>query len=343
MADVNNPIPNPNPPPSFRPPRRPRSIAGPIVLIAIGVLFLMATMRPGFDPWPILFHYWPVILILVGLGKIWDYYWTRDHPDSSGRVVTGVGTAWIILLILFIAAIWRGGYYYHDNWNWYDGWGRPARHSFSQRYNQHDTQSIELGSAKSVSADLNMPAGLLTLTGGASRLLDANFRYDDSDEKPVVDYSVSGDQGQLTVRQSRDEDIHFGNDGSEWDLRFGDTAPLDLKLEMGAGQSNIGLNGLNVEHLDVHMGAGELNLDLTNVKNPNLKANIEGGVGHASIRLPKDKGVRVYATGGIGSVNAPGMQRDGSAYVNDAYGKTPSTMDITVNGGVGQIDLLVQP
>ena len=137
--------------------------------------------------------------------------------------------------------------------------------------------------------------------------------------------------------------MSFGNDGTDWDLRFGGNVPLDLKLEMGAGQTNMRLDGLSVDHLEIHMGAGELNLDLTGEKNPNLKADIQGGAGHATIRLPKDKGVRVYATGGIGSINAPGMERDGSAYVNDAYGKSTSTMDITVQGGVGQIDLLEEP
>jgi hypothetical protein len=343
MADLNSPIPNPHPPPDPIPPRRTHSVVGPIILIAIGLLFLMATLRPGFDPWILVWRYWPLILIFVGLGKIWDYYWMRDHPDPAGRVITGVGIAWILLLILFIAALWRGAGTRNDNWNWYDGWGGSGRHSWENRYEQHDSQSIELGGAKSVNVDLDMPAGMLTLAGGSSRLLDANFRYDYEDERPVVDYAVSDDQGELTVSRSGDHDVHFGNDGSNWDLRFGETVPLDLKLEMGAGQSNMRLDGLRVEHLEIHMGAGELHLDLTGVKNPNLKADIQGGVGHAEIRLPKDIGVRVYASGGIGSVNAPGMQRDGSAYVNDAYGKTDSTMEITVQGGVGQIDLLVQP
>jgi N-terminal domain of toast_rack, DUF2154/Cell wall-active antibiotics response 4TMS YvqF/Domain of unknown function (DUF5668) len=345
MADANNPVPNPNPDPGPypEPPRRTRSVVGPVILIAIGVLFLMTTARPGFDPWLILFRYWPVILIFVGLGKIWDYYWTRDHPDPAGRIITGVGIAWILLLILFIAAIWRGGDRSNNNGNWYDGWGSHGRHAWTGQYDQHDSRAIELQGATSVNADLDMPAGMLTLGGGSSRLLDADFRYDDPDEKPEVDYAVSGGQGQLSVRQDRGHDIHFGNDGRDWDLRFGETVPLDLKLEMGAGQGNLRLDGLNVEHLEVHMGAGDLNLDLTSVKNPNLKADIQGGVGHATIRLPKDKGVRVYASGGIGSVNASGMQRDGSAYVNDAYGKSASTMDVTVQGGVGQIDLLVEP
>jgi hypothetical protein len=38
-----------------------------------------------------------------------------------------------------------------------------------------------------------------------------------------------------------------------------------------------------------------------------------------------------------------GMTRDGDAYVNEAYGKTAATIDLTVNGGVGEIDLIAEP
>jgi predicted membrane protein len=67
---------------------------------------------------------------------------------------------------------------------------------------------------------------------------------------------------------------------------------------------------------------------------------VEGGVGSAMIRLPRDVGVRVNASGGIGSVNADGFRRDGDSYENDAYGKTASSIDMTVHGGIGEIDLI---
>ena len=91
------------------------------------------------------------------------------------------------------------------------------------------------------------------------------------------------------------------------------------------------------------MGAGELNLDLTGARKSDLQATIEGGAGQATIRLPRDVGVHAYASGGIGSVNAPGMMREGDAYVNAAYGKAPATIELTVHGGVGEINLLTEP
>jgi len=58
--------------------------------------------------------------------------------------------------------------------------------------------------------------------------------------------------------------------------------------------------------------------------------------------LPKNVGVTVSAQGGIGSVSAHDFKRDGDDYVNDVYGKTPATIRVRVQGGVGQITLLQQ-
>jgi hypothetical protein len=59
------------------------------------------------------------------------------------------------------------------------------------------------------------------------------------------------------------------------------------------------------------------------------------------VQLPSEIGVRVNAEGGLGQINAEGLQREGDAYVNDAYGDSDVTLDVDVRGGVGQINLEV--
>jgi hypothetical protein len=57
----------------------------PIVLITVGAMFLYANWRPAFDPWPILRTYWPLILVFVGLGKMWDATRAKQNPDGTPR------------------------------------------------------------------------------------------------------------------------------------------------------------------------------------------------------------------------------------------------------------------
>jgi hypothetical protein len=196
-----------------------------------------------------------------------------------------------------------------------------------------------LQGAKSVNADIEMPAGKLLLSGGSSRLLDAEFNYRTAEGKPRAVYTVSGDRGQLDITQE-EKHIHFGGRRNDWTLRFGNAIPLDLKLELGAGQSDLNLSGMDITRLEVNIGVGQMNLDLTGDRKEDLLVDIQGGVGSARIKLPKNIGVHVDASGGIGSVNAHGMRREGDAYVNDAYGKTHPTIQVNVQGGVGEISLV---
>jgi hypothetical protein len=186
---------------------------------------------------------------------------------------------------------------------------------------ERESQSIDLENAQSVRAELRMGAGELNVTGGADALMEADFAYNVADWEPEVDYDVSGDTGELKVEQGSGEDIPLGGEPrNEWDLRFNDAVPIDLNVQMGAGETTV---------------------DLTGSYDRDIAATIEGGVGEATVQLPSEIGVRVNAEGGLGQINAEGLQREGDAYVNDAYGDSDVTLDVDVRGGVGQINLEV--
>jgi len=72
-----------------------------------------------------------------------------------------------------------------------------------------------------------------------------------------------------------------------------------------------------------------------------VDVSIEGGVGEATVLVPSEVGVRVRAEGGLDKINAEGFQRDGEAYVNDAYGDSDVSLNLDVRGGVGSISLKV--
>jgi hypothetical protein len=299
--------------------RRRRSPTGGLILIVIGLFFLLIKLHPELEPWPIIGRYWPVILIVIGLGRIWDaLLYRRDPSAPRGTHHAGIWTAFIILLILFGFALWKGR---------------------GENYTRHDSRSVEVQGAKSVSASIDLPAGSLSIGSGSSKLLDADFRYRESEGIPRVDYNVSGDHGDLSIA-AEEKRLHIGTTHAAWDLHFADAVPLDLAVQMGVGQSQLRVGKLSLTHLDVRIGAGEMQLDLTGDRKMNLSAEIQGGVGSATIYLPKDVGVKVHASGGIGAVSTHGMAKDDDDYVNSAYGKTPATITLDIQGGVGAIDLV---
>lgn len=53
---------------------------GPLLLIVLGVLFLLNNLYPG------MFRFgrmWPVILIVIGLAKVLEYFQSPRPPDGS--------------------------------------------------------------------------------------------------------------------------------------------------------------------------------------------------------------------------------------------------------------------
>jgi hypothetical protein len=306
---------------------RPRqgSISGAIFLIGLGVFLLVLKLRPDVDFWPVLWRYWPLILIFIGVGKILDSLIASRDPQHAGeRWFSGVSVALLVLIGLFVFAVYTG---------------RTEKHA-----ERTESRTVELQNAKTVDATVDMRAGTLDLSGGSSRLLDADFKYnDDGGGAPAVDYTVDNGEGSLHVSQGESHHLHFATTHDDWNLRFNNDVPMTLKINMGAGQSNLRLNGMDVTRLDLNLGAGELNADLTGKRKEDLEAYVNGGVGSAVIHLPRDIGVEVHASGGIGSISRGDLRQDGDAYVNEAYGKSKTSIRLTVKGGIGEISLREEP
>ncbi len=312
-----------------RSPRR-TSLVLPIVLVTIGAMFLYANWRPAFDPWPILRTYWPLILIFVGLGKMWDVTRARQNPDTTPRSGVSLGPTFgaLAFVLVLVVLFWHGRAFTRD------------RHYSSDL--QHQSRTVDRQGAKSVDVSLETSAGEFNISGGSSHLLDADFNYSGSYETPRVDYNVADGVGHLNISQDSGG-THFGTTHNQWNLHFSNEVPLELKVQMGAGRGQLHLRDMPVTRLEMSMGAGQADLDLTGDRKNDLVANLEGGVGQVTIRLPRKVGVVVRASGGIGAVEAHGLRHEDGEYTNEAYGKTPATIRLTVQGGVGQISLIEEP
>lgn len=60
-----------------------------LILIVLGIIFLVENFYTPFSAVRLITRYWPVIPILIGLKKLFLYfYWPEDHPPQpSGTTV----------------------------------------------------------------------------------------------------------------------------------------------------------------------------------------------------------------------------------------------------------------
>lgn len=203
---------------------------------------------------------------------------------------------------------------------------------------KEDTISLDLNNAQRANVELDMPAGELTVRGGAAKLLQGHVEYNVPAWRPEVVNNNNGQTATVVVRQP--EHGHGGNRRNRWDIELNDHVTLDLNLSCGAGRARLELGELDLNNVNVHMGAGQVDVDLEGHPMRSYTVNVAGGVGEAIIRLPRDVGVRAQAHGGLGSIEVRGLTKREGYYSNDLYGTAKVNVLLQVEGGIGQIRIL---
>jgi len=204
--------------------------------------------------------------------------------------------------------------------------------------------TVALEGAERAEVSLRMGAGELRARGAEQEaLLEAEFRFNRERLRPAVDYRLLGSTGILEVRHARRQGIPFGNIRNTWDLRLSRAVPLELDIDLGAGESDLDLRGLQLSKVEIDMGVGEMTLDISGPHRRSFRVRIDGGVGSGRLILPAEAGVRVHVDGGLGSIDTRGLTKREGHYVNEAYGRSDVTIEIDIDAGIGSLELRVEP
>jgi hypothetical protein len=51
-----------------------------LILIALGLIFLVENLYESFSAWRLIARYWPVILIIIGLTRMFQYFTWQNPP-----------------------------------------------------------------------------------------------------------------------------------------------------------------------------------------------------------------------------------------------------------------------
>lgn len=228
---------------------------------------------------------------------------------------------------------------------------------------QTSTRSETLEEVESLQAEIQMSAGVLEIATQRQSSADMQFTYTREDWKPEIQITAAKGQGRLSVKQPKGKSINMRDqDQNKWAIQLPEYVPTDLKVRIGAGEGTVNLQNTKLQHFEMDAGAGEfyvnlsnstvsdveinagvgsLTLDLTGKRTTNLQAGINGGIGDLQLLLPKETGVRVKING-LGGLDHRGFKKVDGYYVNEAYGKTAYSMNITVNGGLGSLELALE-
>ena len=158
-----------------------------------------------------------------------------------------------------------------------------------------------------------------------------------TDGRPVtISYSVRNRVGYLEIalgeEPEEEHSTHSWNvQGGTWHLWFTDAIPLSFDIELGVGDGNLDLSGLQVKDLSLSSGASDVTMNFGE-KNQALieRISIESGVSKFDGRNLGNANFRTFRfSGGVGT------------YYLDFGGNLSREADIDVEVGLGVLTMIV--
>jgi hypothetical protein len=116
--------------------------------------------------------------------------------------------------------------------------------------------------------------------------------------------------------------------------------PLEaMRVFSGAAKLElIGLGNANLDELTFDGGLGTYTFDLSGNWKRSAKIYIQAGASQVRLRVPRDVGVHV-CPGDLRRAHYGGLDREGDCYVNSLYDQSSITLDISLDLGLGELDI----
>ena len=220
-------------------------------------------------------------------------------------------------------------------------WLIPASFVFTQTRDDATTREIGRTTEKELAVVLTSSFGSVSISKGepgkiviAEALTKAN-----EDPRMGVNYSIRNRVGYMDIVLGEKEDIELkkgtfkfhGFEAGKWFLRFTDGVPISFNVELGVGNGDFDLTGLNVKDFNLSTGASDVSLSFDEPNRSVIEnMTIESGVSKFSGRnLGNANFKRFRFKGGLGS------------YTLDFSGDLTNEVDVDVEVGLGVLTLIV--
>jgi hypothetical protein len=342
--------------------RRRGSLFGPLLLIALGVIFLLNNINVlRGDVWNTILQLWPVVLIVIGLDNLYQreglvgaifliglgvVFLLSNLGYISVNIWRLVLSLWPLLLVaigldlvvgrrnlwaslaglLVLLALLAGAL-------WLFGVGIGSGQSLEGERVQRVLESID-------SAQVNLDNGagdVYVHAGDDPDLLVTGQVINPSGMDTREEYSAN--QGRAVYRlHQTGASIGIGNrvGTRTWDLGLNKSILIDLRFNQGAGASTLELVELQIDSLDASMGVGQMRVVLPGTGD--FQGKVDGAIGQIVIEVPAGVGVRIRTGVALVNVSVPGgYQKRENVYTSPDYESAETQIELQVNLAIGNV------
>lgn len=295
-----------------------RAIVGVAILI-VGIIFLAvnASWIPA-DVWRHFIIFWPVLIVLFGLGLIFRNAFV-----------------YFIAAMLIIAATFY--FAIADPYSWQKKDNNRSEIVTPNLIENYDSTidnfklTIDLGAAALNVKELNDPASFNLLKGNYGEI----SHFEETREN-------DGKTATLSIKEKTQTGTIFDNPSKNryMDLNLTDQLPLDFTVNAGASSLNLDFSNILLKKLTVNAGASKVDVKLGN-KLDLMDAEINCGASALNFTIPKDYGVKIVSNSmllgrNFGDLN---LEQNKNAYSTKDFDKSNKKITINLSSGVSKLTL----
>jgi len=289
-------------------------LAGGLVVLLIGVMFLLANMGYlDMSVWALVGRFWPALLVIGGV-----------------MLLLGVGFRWflVVLLAALIVLGTIGGPIVY-------GWATGPLTNAVYVPDPDRTDVTELR------VEMHLDVPMMRVLPPTSTLYRVQVGYRSASE-PQVSLDVRDGTGFLTVRQAlRPQTYVLSGAGTRQNVEFGfrNDLPVELWVKTGVTSTNLDLRAYDLRRMDFDTGVGNVVMRL-GAPTGTVPVNVTSGVGNVELYVPRNTAVRVTADAGVGARDIGQIgNRSGDTWTDDSFGGATDRLDIRVSAGVGRVSV----
>lgn len=318
-----------------------RNIFSGGLLIFLGVLFLGKELDWFYVDWHVIFRFWPVLLIYLGITMF------VGKQSTSATVVT------IVLLCIAIPAAIISSVKHKIEQKWDDKDIHIDLGDNDDDHNDDNDNNDEHWEGRTGKQSLSEPmeAAIKTATfnldGGAAEFKIKGTSTDlvaaDTDldfGKVSLKKSVSGSNADVNFSfKNKHNNIHFdGKNGidNKIDLKLNPEPEWNMNFEFGAGKADFDLSDFKVKKLSLKTGVTSTDLKLGD-KVDNSEITIESGLADVDVEIPASIGCRIKVDGGLNAKTFKDFVKNGSFWESPGYEKATKKMQINFTGGLANL------
>ncbi len=299
---------------------KPLRIFWGLLILFIGIIFLAVnTGLIATDVWTNFILFWPILIVLFGLGLI-----LRNS------------FIYFLVAVIMIAATFY--FALSDPYNWQKEEENKAQilaQNFVQNYDSSINNcvlSLDLGAAVLNVESIDDPDSNSLLRGNYEGMKDFEVIRNDT-----------GGTSTISIKEKSTEKFVLNNleKRRSMNLSLSNRLPFEFRVNSGASKVDLDFSDVSVKKLTLNAGASKVNVKLGN-KIDEMESEVNAGASDLTLTIPKDYGLKIESNSVLLGKNFGGIELEKSEknnYETKGFNESKKKITINLSSGVSKLSL----